>query len=123
MILRGLTLRCAFCGSRGLFRGWLRMKESCPSCAHRFHQESGFFLGAYAINFAVTEGLLLLALIPYIVVSASNPQTSVDVVPFAVAALLGALVGPVLFYPFSRTLWVALDLIFREGRNLDVDVD
>lgn len=119
MILRGLTLRCAFCGSRDLFRGWFRMRESCPSCAHRFHVESGFFLGAYAINFAVTEGLLLLALVPYIVLSASNPQTAVPVLPFAGAALAGAILGPVLFYPFSRTLWVALELIFRGGRNLE----
>lgn len=119
MLLRGLTLRCAFCGSRGLFRGWFNMRETCPSCSHRFNQESGFFLGAYAINFAITEGLLLLALVPYIVLSASNPQTSIPAGPFALAALAGAILGPLLFYPFSRTLWVALDLIFRGGRNLD----
>lgn len=119
MILRGLAMRCAFCGGRKLFKGWLKMKDACPSCSHRFSQESGFFLGAYAINFAITEGLLLLALIPYIVISSNNPQTSIDAMPFATVALAGAVIGPVLFYPFSRTLWVALDLIFRGGRNLD----
>lgn len=119
MIMRGLTMRCAFCGAGGLFRSWLKMREVCPNCSHRFNQESGFFLGAYAINFAITEGLLLLALIPYIVISAGNPQTSVPAGPFAAAALAGAILGPVVFYPFSRTLWVALDLIFRGGRNLD----
>lgn len=95
------------------------MRETCPNCSHRFSQESGFFLGAYAINFVVTEGLLLMALIPYIVVSASNPQTSIPVGPFLTVAVAGAILGPVLFYPLSRTLWVALDLAFRGGRNLD----
>lgn len=94
------------------------MKPTCPGCNHTFRQEEGFYVGAYALNFALTEGLVLLILIPYLVVSSMNPAVVRPVLPFALAGLLAAIVGPIIFYPFSRTLWVALDLIVRGGRNL-----
>lgn len=119
MILRGLVRRCPFCGHRPIFDGWFKLKERCPECGHRFNQEEGFYIGAYALNFAITEGLLLLFLIPYIVISAADPGRDLNAVPFAIAALVAAIVGPILFFPFSRSLWVALDLTLRGGRNLD----
>ncbi len=119
MLLRGLGKRCPFCGSGGLFDGWLRMKPTCPSCKHHFSQEEGFFLGAYALNFAITEGLLLLCLIPYIVLASADPAVDRPVMPFVIAGLVASVVGPMIFYPFSRTLWVAIDLMVRGGRNLE----
>lgn len=119
MILRGLVRRCPFCGHNKIFDGWFKLKERCPSCGHRFNQEEGFYIGAYAINFAITEGLLLLCLIPYIFISAADPDYELNVVPFATAAVAAAIIGPILFYPFSRSLWIALDLTLRGGRNLD----
>lgn len=119
MILRGLARRCPFCGHNKIFASWFKLKERCPSCGHRFHQEEGFYIGAYAINFAITEGLLLLCLIPYILLSASNPDSQLNAVPFAITALVAAVAGPILFFPFSRSLWIALDLTLRGGRNLD----
>lgn len=118
MILRGLSRRCAFCGHNKIFDSWFKLKERCPNCGHKFHQEEGFYIGAFAINFAITEGLLLLCLIPYILISAANPQSQTNVVPFASAALTAAIVGPVLFFPIARTLWIAIDLTLRGGRNL-----
>lgn len=118
MILRGLARRCPFCGHRHLFEGWFKLKDRCPGCGHRFNQEEGFYIGAYALNFAITEGLLLLCLIPYILISAADPGRQVSAWPFALTALAAAVIGPVLFYPFSRTLWVALDMTLRGGRNL-----
>lgn len=119
MILRGLGRRCPFCGHRPIFDGWFKLKEACPDCGHRFNQEEGFYLGAYAINFAIAEGLLLLCLIPYIVISAARPEYKLDAVPFAIVAMVLAVIGPVFFYPFSRSLWIALDMTLRGGRNLD----
>ncbi len=120
MILRGLARRCPFCGHNKIFDSWFKLKDRCPSCGHRFNQEEGFYIGAYAINFSITEGLLLLCLIPYILISASNPDFELNVVPFAIVAFVAAIVGPILFFPFSRSLWVALDLTLRGGRNLDL---
>jgi uncharacterized protein (DUF983 family) len=112
MLGRGLLKRCPLCGSGKLFAGWFRMKERCPGCGYRFEREEGFFLGAYVINLAIAQGLvILLAVVPAIVLLARNPDTSI--VPMVVGGLLGAVVAPMVFYPFSKTIWTAFDLIMR----------
>ena len=84
MLMRGLAKRCPFCGGTRLFEGWFRMKPSCPTCKHHFSQEEGFFLGAYALNFGLTEGLLLLCLVPYIVLAASDMGVDRPVSPMVI---------------------------------------
>jgi uncharacterized protein (DUF983 family) len=112
MLRRGLTKRCPICGSGHLFDGWFRMKERCPGCDFRFEREEGFFLGAYTINLAIAEGLLLvLAIVPLILLLNANPDMSVW--PIAVVGLLAAVLAPIVFYPFSRTIWSAIDLVLR----------
>lgn len=112
MMGRGLLKRCPLCGSGGLFTGWFRMRERCPRCGYRFEREEGFFLGAYVINLAITQGLLLLlAIVPLIVLLNSRPDQSL--VPIMVGGLAAALLGPPAFYPFSKTIWSAIDLILR----------
>jgi hypothetical protein len=112
MIARGLTRRCPLCGSGGLFTGWFHMRERCPRCCYRFEREEGFFIGAYVVNLGVTEGLLLLVgVVPCIALLAANPDASL--LPFVLSGLAAAVVAPIAFYPFSRTLWSAIDLILR----------
>ena len=112
MLRRGLAKRCPICGSGHLFEGWFRMKERCPRCGYKFEREEGFFLGAYTINLAIAEGLLLiLAIIPLIALLNANPDVSV--VPILVIGLVAAIAAPVVFYPFSRTIWSAIDIVLR----------
>ena len=112
MLVRGLTKRCPLCGTGRLFTGWFRMKERCPGCHYRFEREEGFFLGAYVINLAITQGLLLLlAVVPLIVLLSSRPDQSL--VPIVIGGLAAVVIGPVAFYPFSKTIWTAIDLILR----------
>jgi uncharacterized protein (DUF983 family) len=108
MFWRALTRRCARCGAGKLFRRWFRMVERCPRCGYRFQREEGFQLGAYVINFGVTEGLVCLALAGYILAAAANPDVSVW--PVIVGGAAAAVVTPLLFFPFSRTIWAAIDL-------------
>jgi uncharacterized protein (DUF983 family) len=102
---RGLTRRCARCGSGGLFQHWTKMKPDCPRCGLHFEREPGYFAGALAINVICTGGLLLLAFA--IVLAFTLPDVNV-VVTLAVLAPI-ALLGPIVWYPFSKTLWVAVD--------------
>lgn len=112
MLARGLGKRCPLCGSGHLFAGWFRMKERCPHCGYLFEREEGFFLGAYVINLAIAQGLvILLAVVPLIVRLAADPDASIA--PFVAGGLLGAVVAPVVFYPWSKTIWTAFDLILR----------
>jgi uncharacterized protein (DUF983 family) len=112
MLGRGLVKRCPLCGSGKLFTGWFRMKERCPGCDYRFEREEGFFLGAYVINLAIAQGLvILLAIVPLIVRMAGDPDASIW--PFVVGGIVGAVVAPVVFYPWSKTIWTAFDLMLR----------
>jgi uncharacterized protein (DUF983 family) len=112
MLGRGMLKRCPLCGGGHLFTGWFRMKERCPRCGYLFEREEGFFLGAYVINLAIAQGLvILLAIVPAIVLLARNPDTSI--VPVVVGGVLGAVLAPMFFYPFSKTIWTAFDLIMR----------
>ena len=111
MLARSMLLRCPRCGARRVFETWFRMVERCPSCRLRFERESDFFLGAYVINLAVTEGLLIVSLFVYIFQAVSDPRAPSG--PVLVAALVFAVGGPLAFFPFSRTIWAAVDLAMR----------
>jgi hypothetical protein len=88
------------------------MAERCPRCGMRFEREEGFFLGAYVVNFAVTEGLLLLLLMAYVLVQA-NSTDGVPVLPVVLATVVAAVLMPLAFYPLARTIWVAVELVMR----------
>ena len=112
MLRRGFVRHCPRCGSGHVFRTWFAMKERCPGCGHRFERrndEDGFFLGAYVIGFGATEGAVMLALFAYIVAEASASGGVSVWPPLLVGGLLAVLL-PLLFYPFSKTIWCAIDL-------------
>ena len=103
--------RCPRCGARRVFASWFRMVEQCPRCRLRFERENDFFLGAYVINLAVTEGLLLIGLFVFILVAVNGED--VPLAPVLAGAAFVAVGGPLLFFPFSRTIWAAIDLAMR----------
>ena len=112
LLRRALTLHCPYCGSGNIFRGWLTLKERCPRCHSLFEREEGYFVGGYAVNLVAAEviafGIVLLLLI---FADLSTLQVQI------VGAVL-ALGMPILFFPASRTLWIALDIYLnRPGRD------
>ena len=112
MVLRGAAKRCASCGHGRLFSGWFQMVPSCPGCGYRFEREEGFFLGAYVMNLVIAQVLVvLLAIVPAIVLLAGDPDAGL--LPVFAGGVVGAVLAPLVFYPFSKTLWVAIELIMR----------
>ena len=112
MLGRGLLKRCPLCGSGKLFARWFRMKERCPRCGYLFEREEGFFLGAYVMNLVIAQGLvMLLAVVPTIILLNADADASLR--PVIVGGFVGAVLAPLLFYPWSKTLWVAIELIMR----------
>lgn len=109
LLKRGVLKRCPRCGEREIYRTYFRMRDRCPACGYRFEREPGFFVGAYLINFAIIEGILFVLLMAFIAWKDQNPDVGV-VVPIAIGVALGV-VGPVVFYPYSRTIWSAFDLL------------
>lgn len=109
LLWRGLAKHCPRCGGGKLYRNWFRMKERCPTCGYLFEREPGFFVGAYLINFAIVEGFLFIMLMGFIAWKDQNPDAGMTWA--IVIGLFIGLIGPVLFYPYSRTIWSALDLL------------
>lgn len=109
MIWRGLARRCPRCGSGGLFRGWFSLQERCPGCDLLLDRGDAFFLGAFVINFAVTE--LLLGVAIAILVAATLPDPPLVIIAAMAAAV--TVIVPIAFYPFSKTLWLAAEMIMR----------
>lgn len=108
LLWRGLAKRCPRCGGGDLYEGWFRMKPRCPTCGYLFEREPGFFVGAYLINFAIAEGLLFVMLMAFLVWKNSHPDAGIA---FAVwIGMVFSIVAPIVFYPFSRTIWSAIDL-------------
>ena len=88
------------------------MIRCCPRCGYHFEREEGFFLGAYVMNLVIAQALvMLLAVVPAIVLLAGDPHAGL--LPIFAGGVVGAVVAPIVFYPFSKTLWVAIELIMR----------
>jgi uncharacterized protein (DUF983 family) len=116
-VMRAVRRRCPRCGGSGMWRSWLKMNERCAHCGLVFErgEAADFWIGAYLINLVVAElsAVVLVALMWL----ALGDRLSFNVLW---AASMGfALVMPVLFYPFSRTLWLAFDLHFRPSERGD----
>jgi uncharacterized protein (DUF983 family) len=108
MLWRGLTRRCPRCGGGKLFKGWFRMVPDCPHCALHFEREPGYWVGAVAINTMVIG--MLFAIVLVAVSAATIPD--IPWVSLLMAEIPLMAIGPAVFYPFSKTLWVAIDRAF-----------
>ena len=84
------------------------MVERCPRCGIRYEREAGFFLGAFVINFAVGEGLIGVLLFAFVFLESTN--THVSTTAYILGGILAAVLAALFFYPFSKTVWSALDL-------------
>lgn len=103
--MRALRRRCPRCGGPA-FTSWFRMREHCARCGLQFEREPGYWVGAVIINttvtFATFVGVFLL------LVTLTWPDVPWAVV-MGVTVAANALI-PVLFYPISKTVWLALEL-------------
>ena len=109
-MLRALARRCPNCGAPGIFASYTELRANCPNCGLRLHRgESDYFIGAYLLNLVAVE--LLFALLLAVVVIATYPDTPWAAIQWGGVALI--IFGAVICYPFTKSLWLAADLIFR----------
>lgn len=105
---RALRRRCPYCGGGGIFQGWFSLRERCPRCEVSFNREEGYFLGAYAVNLIVSESIGL-GIALYLIFGTALSRAALIWQELVAVALVVAL--PILFFPYSRTVWMALDLL------------
>ena len=109
LLKRGLRKKCPVCAGGNLFEGWFRLKDRCPTCGYTFSREEGYWVSAIIVNTAAIEGLFLLLFI--VVVIATAPDVSWG--PLLLLAAVFNVVFPIFWYPFSKTVWMGIDLYFH----------
>ncbi len=115
---RGARRRCPNCGGGGLFRRWIVMSRSCPTCHLVLDRnEPDYFLGSYVINFVTAEFIIVLGSLA--VILATWPAVPWTGLKWALILLM--VPAPVFFYPFAKTLWLAIDLSLRPMTWADLD--
>jgi hypothetical protein len=75
-----------------------------------FEREQGYWAGALAINIILVGGLFVVAFAIALVLTLPD----VPVGPLLAILVPVMIIGPIVAYPFSKTLWVALDLAFLQ---------
>jgi hypothetical protein len=88
------------------------MAERCPHCGFRYERESGYWVGAIIINTAATEALFGVLFVAVLV--ATLPD--VAWLPVIIVGVLTNVIVPILFYPLSKTVWVAIDVALHPLR-------
>jgi uncharacterized protein (DUF983 family) len=108
---RALLLRCPRCGARGILRGWFKLADNCPVCGlglRRAPNADDEWFGGYFVNLIASELLMLVAVLAYVFWTwPAVPWKTVEL--FAVVMVI---VSPMVSYPFAKTIWVAVELLF-----------
>ncbi len=98
----GLRLRCPVCEQGTLFRDRFHMHPVCPHCSVRFERHEGEVAGGMTVSITVTSLIFLVGL--YL-------TEFVLYLPLWLQLggwVLYAIFFPILFYRYSRALWVAI---------------
>ncbi len=99
-----------------MVRGWVALADRCPHCALRLDRgESDHFLGGYVLNLGIAEAVA--AMLWAVLLVATWPDPSWRLMEWSGAALV--IVMPVVMYPFTRLLFLAVDLIAQPTRPGD----
>ena len=119
LLARAMTLRCPNCGRGRLFHSWFRLRATCTNCHLKLqrNEEADYWTGGLLVNFIIAE--LLVAVVLVIAVIIAWP--GVDWKLVLRLTTIAAVAGPLLTWPFSRTLWLGIDLRFRPAEAHDFD--
>jgi hypothetical protein len=89
------------------------MVPDCPRCGWVFQREEGYWVGAIIVNMTVAEVLFGLLFIGTLMATAPDVPWG----PLLAIALVTNGIVPLIFYPFSKTIWLAIDLFFHPAET------
>jgi len=117
---RALRLRCPNCGGKGLFASFGKLKQRCPECGLWLERGEGdYYLGAYMVALIFIETLFAVGFVAILMITWPDPPW--DAIQWGGAVVLFA--GVIICYPFSKTIWLAIDLMFRPVTLDDLSAD
>lgn len=114
--LHAVRLRCPHCGGRPIFVSWVRLLPNCPTCGLDLERgEQGYWVGAYFFNLMAVETIFAVWVTGVLYFTWPSPPWL-----FLQLTTLGLmLASPFLCFPFSKTLFLAFDLVVRPPSEED----
>ncbi|MPY94498.1 MAG: hypothetical protein GEV08_16000 [Acidimicrobiia bacterium] len=109
LVWRALRRRCPYCGSKGYLVSWFKLAQHCPTCGLATDRVVGHWVGAVGMNTMLTFGALFVVLMVGMI--ATYPD--IAVAPVLAASVGAAVLVPIVAWPFSQTLWTAVDIMMR----------
>ena len=106
LFVRGATRRCPRCGSGHLFRRYFTIVADCPRCGLHFEREPGYWTGRARDQHRVS--IFAIFVVAFVVILVFTVP-DVPVGPTLAVLVPVMVIGPMLFYPFSKTIWMAVD--------------
>jgi uncharacterized protein (DUF983 family) len=108
---RAVRLRCPNCKGRPVLRSWFKLRDHCPRCGIRMErgESDDYFLGGVLFNVVLSEVVFVVLFLAGLFMMWPNvPWDGLEYV------LAGAMIAaPILLYPVSRLMWLALDILMR----------
>ena len=108
-VARAVLLRCPRCGAEDVLEGWFKLRERCGVCALRLRRapDNDEWFGGYFINLIMSQLLMLVVVVGFVLWSwPAVPWNSVE------ALTIGMIfVSSIVSYPFSKLIWVAVELV------------
>jgi len=107
---RAFRLACPLCGQGRMFSSWFTIRDRCGHCNFRFERgESDFFIGAYTLHLIIAELIVVAIMVVWMI--RSWPVVPWDAMLWVIPGL--SIIGIAATFPFSRSSWLAIDLLFR----------
>ena len=107
VLARSLLLRCPACGQSRIIDRPFRIKHHCPDCRSLFKREEGFFVGAILANVMMTELVILITCVIWLMLIGSSYETVLA------GLFIVALLFPVAFYHHSWSFWLGFDYLIE----------
>jgi len=107
---RAAILRCPNCGGGPVLKHWLKLRVRCGNCGLRLERgEHDYFVGSLMLNYVITGTLVLVTMAVLLVTM--WPEVPWGLFQYAGPAAM--LVLPFVFFPFTKLIWLAFDLMLR----------
>ena len=86
------------------------MVDDCPRCGLHFEREEGYWAGALAINIGVTGAVFVAVFVTALILTVPD----VPVAPLLAILIPLMILIPIVAYPFSKTIWIAVDRVLLQ---------
>ena len=93
------------------------MLQDCPRCGLAFERIEGHDVGGLGVN--TVASIVVVLAVGLVGLLLTFPE--LPLVPLTALTVGTAIVFPILFYPFSKTVWTAIDLRLRPPTTDEVE--